>query len=320
MKIDRLLSIIIYLLNRKLVSARELSERFEVTVRTIQRDMEAIELAGIPIYTVQGPHGGYGIMDTFRMDRALISPEDFYYILTSLRGVSESLGDVAGEKAGELEGTLEKMRSLVSRQPDGDVFAERREKLDIDFTMLGGDPRHRSTFREIRRAVDAERLVSFSYTGNNLEATHRIVEPMTVAFRWRSWYLFGWCRLRSDYRLFRMSRIKDVEVLDEGFRRRDMAFRDFIADQGDPGWGGDPGKNIDVILRFAPEMRPLAEEFHETVRVEEDGCLVARMTMPDSGWMYGYILSWGSYVQVIEPESVRKAVQEAARSISDLYT
>ena len=320
LKIDRLLSIIIYLLNRELVSARELAERFEVTVRTIQRDMEAIELAGIPIYTVQGPHGGYGIMETFKIDRSLISPEDFYYILTSLRGVSESLGEESDNQAGELEHTLEKIQSLVSRQPDGDVFAERAEKLDIDFSMLGGDPRHRGTFRDVRRAVDAERLVKFSYTNNSLEASERIVEPMTVAFRWRSWYLFGWCRLRRGYRLFRISRIKNVEVLDEGFRRRDFSFRDFISDQGDFDWAGDPGKNIDVILKFSPELRPLAEEFHETIRVDDDGSLVARMSMPDSGWMYGYILSWGPYVRVLEPDSVRNAVRDAARSIANQYS
>ena len=320
MKIDRLLSIIIYLLNRDLASAREMAERFGVTPRTIQRDMDAIGLAGIPIYAVQGPRGGYGILDSFKMDRALVSPEDFYFILTSLRSVSESLGGGDGEPTGGLDGTLEKIKGLLPPRFDGDVFSERAEKLNIDFSMLGGDPRHRGVFRAVRRAVDAGRLIRFSYTDNSLRVTERTVEPMTVAFRWRSWYLYGWCRLRDDYRLFRISRIRDARVLDEGFPRREGRFEDFIEEQAADAFAGGSGPGIDVVLKFSPQMRPLAEEFHETLRIEDDGCLVARMRMPEDGWLYGYVLSWGSYVEVLEPERLRIAVHDAAAAIADRYS
>lgn len=137
MKIDRLLSIIIYLLNHDLVSARTLSERFGVTVRTIQRDMEAIDLAGIPVVSIQGPRGGYGIMDTWKMDRQMVSPDDLYYITLALSSVADSLSD---EKISD---TLEKMKSLIPSR-GSDFFAERNEKLSIDFRMLGGDPRQRA--------------------------------------------------------------------------------------------------------------------------------------------------------------------------------
>lgn len=87
MRIDRLLSIIVYLLNRDLVIARELAEKYGVTPRTIQRDIEAICLAGIPIMSVQGPHGGYGIMETYKMDRQLVTVDDLFYIITALSGI-----------------------------------------------------------------------------------------------------------------------------------------------------------------------------------------------------------------------------------------
>ncbi len=320
MKIDRLLSIIIYLLNRELVSAREMAERFGVTSRTIQRDMDAIGMAGIPIYTVQGPNGGYGILDSFKMDRSLVSPEDFYYILTSLRSVSESLGGNDEESSGELEGTLEKIKGLLPPSLDGDVFSERAEKLNIDFSMLGGDPRNKGVFRTVRSAVDSEHLIRFSYTSNMLKVTERIVEPMTVAFRWRSWYLYGWCRLRGDYRLFRISRIRNLEVLDEGFRRRDGRFEDFIADWTGDVFGSASGEGVEIILEFSPEMKPLAEEFHEILHINDDGSSVVRMFAPLDGWLYGYILSWGAFVRVLEPEALKASVREAAADVVRKYS
>ncbi|MGC9313512.1 MAG: helix-turn-helix transcriptional regulator, partial [Sediminispirochaetaceae bacterium] len=178
-KTDRLLSIIIYLLNRDLVSARELAEKFEVSVRTIQRDMEAIELAGIPIMTIQGPSGGYSIMDSFKLDRQLVSTDDLFFIITALHGIETSL------PAGSISGTIEKMKTLlpdqkgVSNQQGGaeapagrglrdsrgkrnpkDLYGSRLEKLSIDFSAFGGSERQREVFRQLERAIESEVLVS----------------------------------------------------------------------------------------------------------------------------------------------------------------
>ena len=140
MKIDRLLSIIVLLLSRDTVSAREMAERFGVTQRTIQRDMDAIGLAGIPVYALQGPHGGYGILESFKMDRHLVTADDLYFIITSLRSVADSLGE--GEDHGGLDITLEKMRSLMPAGSDSDISSAMKERLNIDFSLLGGDPRN----------------------------------------------------------------------------------------------------------------------------------------------------------------------------------
>lgn len=313
LKIDRLLSIIVFLLDRDLVSAREMAERFSVTQRTIQRDMDAIGLAGIPVYAVQGPNGGYGILESFKMDRRLVSPDDLYFIITSLRSVADTLGD--GESHGELDNTLEKMKGLLPSGPDGDVFADRSERLSIDFSMLGSDPRHRGAFRALRSAVDSGKLVSFTYTSNKGETLRRTVEAMTVAFKWRSWYLFAWCRHREDYRLFRISRIRDVEIHDEVFIRRGRSFDDFASDQPDNG----EITGIEIVLRFRPELRHLAEEYYEIESETEDGSVICRFTMPEDGWLYGYILSWGEYAEVLAPESLRNTIASAAESIRRLY-
>ena len=310
MKIDRLLSIVVHLLNHDLVSARSLAERYAVSVRTIQRDMDAINLAGIPIVAVQGPSGGYGIMENFKMDRRLVGPDDLFYIITALKGIGSSLDDV------RIDDTLEKMRSLLPVS-EADPFGGRQEKLFVDFSMLGGGPAQRESFRVVQRAVEQERLLEFEYTSNRLERVTRAVEPMTVVFKWRSWYLYAYCRLRQDFRLFRVSRIKRPVMLGERFERRAKGFEEFSRDY-------DParlGSMLELTLRFSPEMAPMVEEFHneEDMTRRADGSLVVRMSMPEDGWMYGYILSFGHFVEVVEPARLRDIIRDSSKKITGIY-
>jgi predicted DNA-binding transcriptional regulator YafY len=310
MKTDRLLSIIIYLLNRDLVTARELAEKFEVSVRTIQRDMDAIDLAGIPIVTIQGPSGGYSIMDNFKLDRQYVSADDLFFIITALHSVEASL------PGGHIETTIEKMKGLLPQQGQS-VLHEKQEKLSIDFSAFGGSTRQQQLFRILEKCIDDRRMVRFSYSNNRLERTERTVEPMTLAFKWRSWYLFGFCRLRNDYRLFRLGRIRDLHVLEHRFKRREKGFQKFSRETGEwetAGW-------IDLCLRFDPLMRPVIEEYYpeEDTSVEEDGSLLVRTRMPEDGWVYGLILSYGKYVEVISPERIRDIIKSAASDVVSLY-
>ena len=310
MKIDRLLSIIVYLLNNELVSARTLAERFGVTVRTIQRDMDAIDLAGIPIVSIQGPSGGYGIMENFKLDNQLVSVEDLYYIITSLKSVSETLVDR------KIDDTLEKMKTLIP-PPDRDLLSERDEKLSIDFSMLGGDPRQQRSFAAVKEAVDTERLLRFTYTNNRLESRLRTVEPLTIAFKWRSWYLFAWCRAREDYRTFRISRIREPEILPSRFKRRDIRFEEYLERQ-------NREQTIPMTkmkLEFHPSIRALVEEYHKPENCSEGpgGSLIVEMEMPEDGWLYGYILSYGDLVTILEPDRLKNILKEKAENIAGKY-
>lgn len=310
MKIDRLLSIIVYLLNHDLVSAGKLAERFGVSVRTIQRDMEAIDLAGIPVMSVQGPSGGYGIVDGYTIDRRLVTVDDLFFIITALRGIGGSLKD------NRIDDALEKMRGLVPAGETGG-FKSREEKLHIDFSMLGGGPDHQEVFRAIQTATNAERLLRIVYTNNRLERESRVVEPMTIVFQWRSWYLFAYCRLRGGYRLFRISRIREPEILNERFRRRPYGFEDFSRDNAPE----RAGHIVDLTLKFSDEVVPLIEEFHnpeDTTRTAQ-GDLVVQTRMPEDAWLYGYILSYGPFVEVLDPPRIREIIATSARKILRMY-
>ncbi len=313
MKIDRLLSIVVYLLNRELVSASELADKFEVSVRTIQRDMEAIDLAGIPVVTVQGPRGGYGIMKTFKLDRQLVSPEDIFYIITALKSISDSIDNP------KLENTLEKMKGLMPGVP-GESFLKHSSKLHIDFTMLGGGPDQKRIFQIINTAVEKEKLLRISYTNNKLEKDTRIIEPMTIVFKWRAWYLYAWCRSREDYRFFRISRIREPEILERGFIRRDQGYEEFES-RNSYGPTGTGSGSIEIKLHFKTPMTDLVEEYYDEKNCEklDDGSIICTVSMPEDGWLYGYILSFGEYVEVLSPPHLRKIIKEGAKKISEVY-
>ncbi|UCF97573.1 MAG: YafY family transcriptional regulator [Spirochaetaceae bacterium] len=310
MKVDRLLSIIVYLLNRELVSARELAERYGVSVRTIQRDMEAIDLAGIPIMSVQGPHGGYGIIDSYKLDRQFVTVDDLFYIITSLSSIGSSLTNQ------KISATTEKMKSLISGR-DERLLAEKHQKLFADFSMLSGPSRQPELLRAVERAVDENRLLQIEYTNNKLESSERIVEPMTLAFKWRSWYLYAYCRFKSDYRLFRLSRIRNPKILPQRFRRREKSIEEYLAHKEK--WSS--GTTVDLVLAFDPKMRSLVEEYFAGEKSEEDerGRLVVRTTMPEDGWVYGMILSYGNLVEVLSPERVRRVICDLAAQIHKKY-
>jgi predicted DNA-binding transcriptional regulator YafY len=221
---------------------------------------------------------------------------------------------------GKIEATMEKMKSLLPAR-DEEGFNERHSKLIVDFSMLGAAGRHQDVLRIVERAVDRQQLLKMTYTNTRLENTERVVEPMTIAFKWRSWYLFGFCRKKNDYRLFRLSRIKNPQILEKRFRRREKNIDEYFGENG--GW--DTGKTIDLILAFQASMRPLVEEYFTgpdaktDVSTDDDGRLIVRTSMPEDGWVYGMILSYGNLVEVLSPPHARAVIRKMAADIQSIY-
>lgn len=307
MKISRLFSILIYLLNRDLVSARELAERFEVSVRTIQRDIDALCAAGIPVLSAQGSHGGYGIVEEYKLDRQMIDTSDLFFILTAL----ESIGTTYQNR--QIADTLEKVKTFVHgcREEELESF---RDKLFIDFSALSLGKESSALFCLLEQGIDDNRLVTFDYTSAKNETTRRIVEPMTIAFKWFSWYLFGYCRLRDDYRLFRLSRIRNLTVKDERFTRRERT----LSDCSQNVWGMH---FVEVILKFHPSMSTHVHDYfrHALVETEGDGSIIVTQRYPEDAGVIGMILSYGDKVEVLSPERLRKTILQQSSSIVKKY-
>jgi predicted DNA-binding transcriptional regulator YafY len=310
MKIDRLFGIFIYLLNREKVSAKELSEKFDVSVRTIQRDIDSLCNSGVPVSSAQGAKGGFGIIDSYKLDKTVVDHNDLFMILTSLESISATYDNKHFSNA------IEKIKNLTSKQQTEDL-EERKKKLSMDFSSLNIGRNKRELFYLVERGIENQKLLRFKYNSNKMSLTERIVEPMTIVFKWYSWYLFAYCHLREDYRMFRLSRIRDAELLEERFWRRKMTFEENYENRTNRGLE----KLTEVKLKFCKEMKYLVEDYFTWAELEqlEDGCTIANIKMPNDHWLHGMILSYGEGVEVLEPADLRVKIKEIAKKIQKKY-
>jgi predicted DNA-binding transcriptional regulator YafY len=310
LKLDRLLAITMLLLNRKRVSAKELAERFEVSLRTVYRDLETINQAGIPIVSYPGLLGGYELTDRYRLDRQLLTLDELQSIIVALRGVRTSLDE---QDVGRL---LDKVGALVTHSERGSV-EELSEQLIIDINPWRGNEAEKETLRALRAAIQGSRLVRFAYTSSQGDSTGRVCEPMGVVLKGYIWYLYGYCRLRQDYRIFRLTRIERLEQLPDTFVRRPQKL-----EQLDYRWARrEERAYARLVLRFQPRAKARVQDYfrQEQIVTEPGGTLLVTAVQPEEPWLYSMLLGYGADVQVLEPESVAQAVLAMAREVVRLY-
>ncbi len=300
MKLDRLLSIVVLLLGRDRIQAADLARRFEVTARTIYRDLEAINEAGIPVVSYPGPGGGYGIDPSYTIDRRLLGLDDLRAIVAALKGVNSAIEDKV------LGSALEKVASLAPRGHRAEMLEDR---IVIDLFPWGRRIEERALVKLLEPAIAERRVARFSYASYGRPREERSVEPMTLVFKSYAWYLWGFCRLRNEYRLFKLSRIAGLRVILERFARRPERYR---ADETlePPAW-------TRVGIRVAPEFAERAWEWFgdEAAEREADGALRLSLSVPAGDWLIGTLLGFGPGLEVLEPVPLRRALAEAATAI-----
>ncbi len=300
MKIDRLIGILSILLQQEQVTAPYLAEKFEVSRRTINRDVEALCKAGIPIVTTQGKNGGISIMDGYRMDRMLLTSEEMESILTGLRGLDSVSGTGRDRQLmeklspGSRAGMDEVQHILI------DLSSYYKQSLAPKMELIG-------------QAIHNCREISFQYYSSKGE-THRRVEPYLLVFQWSSWYVWGYCRQRCDYRLFKLNRMLGLEMLDCHFAPRNP-----------PPYQIQPekafGPRLDVKVMFQPSARwRLIEEYGtESFEEQEDGRLLFSFSFTDKEHLFGWLLAFGERAELLEPVSLREELRALALRIAETY-
>lgn len=299
MKTERLIGILSVLLRQEKTTAPELARRFEVSRRTISRDIETLCRAGIPICTVQGAGGGISIMDGYRVDRTLLTSRDMQMILAGLR----SLDSVSGSNY---------YRQLMEKlNPGSSDFVSGRDYILIDLSSWYGKGLAEK-ISLIREAVEEKRILSFRYCAPGGESIRRI-EPYFLVFHWSSWYVWGWCEKRGDFRLFKAVRMADLKKV-EGFEPRNVPLPDLSNERAFPG-------KITVTALFAPEMKwRLAEEYGpDCWEVQEDGRLLFCRNYTSERELTGWLLTFGDGVEVLEPESVRESLFRTGKRLVEMY-
>lgn len=307
MQISRLFEIVYILLNRRHTTARELAERFEVSVRTIYRDIDALSQAGVPVYATQGARGGIFISDAYVLNKSALTDAEQGEILVALQSLS-----AAGHS--DTDRLLSRMASLFNK--------DSTDWIAVDFSRWGNGEHDRRSLAGIKNAILQHRLLSFTYYSGNGVCTQRLVSPIRLLYKSRAWYVQAFCSDRMDYRTFKIVRMTDVRVLEDTFDR--AAFPE-------PPPLESSEKNTEevtpmprsplVVLRFQPGIawRVLDEFDPSLIHWEDSGMIVVKVHFCPDDWLYSYILSFGMSVEVLEPPFLRKNVRDMLAQMLEKY-
>lgn len=299
MKLDRMIGILAVLLQKEKVTAPWLAEKFEVSRRTINRDIERLCMAGIPIVTTRGADGGISIMEGYAIDRTLLTSSDMQAVLAGLR----SLDSVSGTNryAQLMEKLLPGASDLLAGDPHIliDLSSWYRAALAPKIELLHG-------------AIESSRLVSFSYHAPSGES-RRTVEPYDLIFQWAGWYLWGWCRTREDFRLFKLNRMTELE-LSGSFEKRPAPLPDLSQEKVFP-------HVFQVRARIEPEYKwRLIEEYGaDSFSIQTDGSLLFTFGFADKTSVIGWIASFGGGAELLEPVELRSELARFGEKIREKH-
>lgn len=282
-----MMGILMTLLRAGPCRAQDLAEKYEVSLRTIYRDAEALAAAGIPIYTQPGQQGGIGILPSFTLQRTLLTAQERDFLLQLLRDFSKQGGEAA---------QLEEKLSAVFQQ------GQAPEWLRVDLRAGEGGSADKR-FERCKQAIQSERLLHFAYRDAAGACSIRVIEPMTLLFRYGNWYIWGYCLQREDYRLFRLHRMSHACVLPGQFARRGLRFSAWEKQ-------GHLRPSLSVQLLFAPEAASrVFDEFPpDQVRSLASGELYVSSVFPDENWALQALLTYGGSVFVLAPRSLQSAL------------
>ena len=299
MKLDRLLGILTILLQNNRVTAPELAQRFEVNRRTIGRDIDALCMAGIPIATHQGVGGGISIADGFKLDKSVLTTEELSGIIAALKGI----GSVT--KQSHIEMTLDKLHAGTS------AVVSLAEPIIIDLATYKKD-QLTEKIDAIKQAIRERRVIKFNYFYEKGDS-HRRIEPHFVIFRWSSWYVFGFCQARQDWRMFKLTRLWDLSICEEGYTPKEIPpeRRDFDAHLTD---------EIQLEALFDPSVKyQLIDAYGLDCFTATEKGLYFKFGFTSRGLLISWLLGFGGKVKVLAPDDIAEELQAAANDILDRY-
>ncbi|RUT40209.1 YafY family transcriptional regulator [Paenibacillus anaericanus] len=284
-KAERLISIIMILLKKDVVSTTEFSQLFNVSKRTILRDMETLSLSNIPIYSITGVHGGYGIMDEYKFDKRLLSSSDLENILTALGGLKQIL------ISEEVAVTIKKIEAMVSP-------LSLKGSIQLSFYDWEGRSEILQTLKACQESILKRKLISFDYIDKNGTTTNRIVEPYQLHFSETSWYLKGFCLHRQRYRTFKLSRIDNLNVDETTFNPRDYLLEQEHEASYQP-------QLVAIKVMISPSIKDQFIERYGLKSIENYSSeyFLATIYVPQNSIGFQFLASFGTNLKIVEPKT-----------------
>lgn len=296
MQESRLFRIIYYLMENGKSTAPELAEKFEVSARTIYRDVDVISSAGVPIYMTTGRNGGIQIADNFIMDRLLLSDKEKEDIITALKSVS--IVDNYNKD------TLSKLSAIFNIKSEN--------WLEVDFLRWGNESQDNIMFQTLKEAILLHKILRITYANSCGNLNERMICPLKLVYKAKNWYIKAFCMNKSDYRIFKLTRIIQAEKTGKTFIPMDLPQE-------------KEKKEIkanyeSVILRFPQYMAyRIYDEFEvDEIKQEDNGDFIVSTTIPVDHWLIGYLLSFSSNVHIIEPTYLKNMIRNEAKKVYEL--
>lgn len=289
MKLERLISITYKLLNNEVLSASALAEQYNVSQRTIYRDIEAICAAGIPVVSYQGANGGYGILDGYKMDRSLLGSYDVGSLISVLYGMLNVFDDE------RIQETIERLQTIEPEQ--------QAQTLSLDIGSQWTDP---EWLRRLRTAIQDRRVIQFTYVSAKNERSSRVMEPVRLLYKHGTWYLYGMCRVRGDYREFRISRMASLVVTTETF-----GYHRFADERKEWARAPDWQEQLETVtlLVSVDGLAQAMDQFPDACKkFNDDGSLTLTLSIykpAEARWLWSALLSLGGEAEIVAPPELR---------------
>ena len=301
MQIDRLIQIVFLLLRHENITAKQLAEELCVSTRTIYRDINILSVAGIPITSQKGFGGGLSLLQGFSLDKSYFTQEEQNNIVQALQILKSS-------NYPDADKSLNKVAGLFSHNLQS-------EWLEIDFSYWGSPEKERNNITALERAIINKYVITFTYFNAELTVTHQTVEPLKLVFKSHSWYLVAYSENKKDIRTFKMSRIRELQITNQLFERE--LPKDFSIT---PVYKEEYHTPV-FILHFSEKIAyKVYDEFQEKyIKKLDDGTLEVTFRYQLSDWTFLYLLSFGEYVEIIEPVEARNILKEKAKKIFSMY-
>ena len=306
MKYKVLINILIMLLARKTVTAKEIADRFEISKRTVYRYIDELSFAGVPVYVTRGPYGGFHIADSYKLPNLFFTEAELNTLTSLLNSLKDQLGD-----ATELNALFDK---LSASKKDEKTINITTSSFIIDGTGWTSDKTFSKKLAVVTKAVENCELLNISYRDSTGEQTVRDIEPHVMALKNGVWYVYAYCRLRQDFRLFKISRI-EYATANGKFEKRPVDFKAKpIAE-----WAEN---NVfeDLVFEVSPKAKAEVEEWLgiDNVYVSR-GKIFAQATLPYNDVLISEVMRFGKNVKVISPQKLKNDVASCAKQITEMY-
>lgn len=300
MQIQRMFEIVYILLQKRRVTAKELAEHFEVSTRTIYRDLDAISMAGIPLYTNKGHQGGIFLMEDYVLHRSMFSEEEQQKLMAALQ--SYHIADPQ-----DVDSLLTKLSSTFS--------AKLTNWIDVDFVDWGADNSANRKFLLLKDAILEKQVIKFSYHSSYGASSSRVVEPLQLLFKGSAWYLIGYCTEKQAQRYFKLNRMEHLQCTKEHFQRE-------LDRTKMPHAQNEYKKDlIHLVLEMKENVayRIFDEYDSSCFQRREDGSFLVTIDFPKSEWVYGYLMSFGNSMRILEPEDIKDEVKSRYQKALQQY-